>query len=145
MKKILIFDDRPALRELLAERLTVEGHVTIIIGREESVLRCVERFEPDLAILGLYSRGLLGNLKCQYPALPILLMPSFRHLVSPRFKGTDARPQTSFPIEEFALRVRTLLERPKEDPGSFPPILAGDSNQIAPPDSFRSVAVPLAH
>jgi len=91
MKKILIFDSDPSTRELLAEELAAEGHVTITLGKAESLGPCAERFEPDLIVLDLDRGGkilqdLLIELKTQYPAIPILPFTAFRPRKIPRFR-----------------------------------------------------------
>jgi len=57
MKKILIFDGHPSIRRLLAEEFAAEGHVTMSVSKAEFVKESVERFDPDLIILDLFSRG----------------------------------------------------------------------------------------
>ena len=37
MKKILVFDAHPSIRQLLAEEITAEGHVTMSVGKGDYV------------------------------------------------------------------------------------------------------------
>ena len=62
MAKILIFDEYPSIRNLLAEELAGEGNVILSIGRAELLRDGIATFNPDLAILDLFLRGRIGFL-----------------------------------------------------------------------------------
>lgn len=138
MKKILIFDAYPSIRQLLAEELTTEGYTTMSFGKAESLSQAVETFAPDLIVLDLYARGrifwdLLEDLKARYPAVPILLFMAFHPKEIPRLKQADGWVQKSFQFEELKEKIRGLLE-PRKAPSAFTePVLAEDSNQIGLP------------
>ena len=136
MKKILVFDAYPLIRQLLAEEITAEGYVTMSIGKAESLNQSIARFEPDLIVLDLYTRGgsaldLLEDLKDRYPAVPILLFTAFHPQEIPCFKQADGWVQKSFQFEELKEKIRVLLAQRKKNPSAFrQPILAKDANQI---------------
>ena len=134
MKKILIFDAYPSIRQLLGEELAAEGNVTMGVGKPEDVNERVERFGPDLIVLDLYVRGrilwdLLGELKTRYPTVPVLLFTAFHPNEIPRFQEADAWVQKSFVFEELKEKIAFLLEKGQGDSEIKKPILAKDSNQ----------------
>ena len=138
MKKILIFDAYPPIRQLLAEELTAEGNVTMDIGKAEFVSQWVERFDPDLIVLDLYVRGrilwdLLEELKTRYPTVPVLLFTAFQPNEIPRLKEADAWVQKSFVFEELKEKIAFLLEKRQGNPEIKKPILAKDLNQAGSP------------
>jgi len=142
MKKILIFDAYPAIRQLLAEELTTEGHVTMSVGKAEILKESVARFESDLIVLDLYTRGgmlwdLLEDLKGRYPAVPVLLFTAFHPQEIPRFKQADGWVQKSFLFEELKEKIRVLLEQRKDLSVFRQPILAKGSNQIGLPGAAK--------
>ena len=150
MKKILIFDAYPAIRQLLAEELTTEGHVTMSVGKAEILKESVARFEPDLIVLDLYTRGgmlwdLLEDLKGRYPAVPVLLFTAFHPQEIPRFKQADGWVQKSFQFEELKEKIRVLLAQRKNPSAFRQPILAEISNQIGFPGSSASAALTSVH
>ena len=150
MEKILVFDAYPSIRQLLAEELTAEGHVTLSVGKAESLKEEVERFSPDLIVLDLYVRGailwdLLGELKFRHPKIPILLFTAFHPKEFPRLRQADGWVQKSFLFGELKQKIRDLLQQ-KKDPSTFGhPILENDSNPIDLPGSSASAALTSAH
>ena len=150
MKKILIFDAYSPIRQLLAEEITAEGHVTMSIGKAEILNESVARFEPDLIVLDLYTRGgmlwdLLEDLKSRYPAVPVLLFTAFHPQEIPRFKQADGWVQKSFQFEELKEKIRVLLAKRKEGSAFRAPILAEDPNQIALPGPPGPAALTWVH
>lgn len=150
MKKILVFDAYPSIRQLLAEEITAEGYVTMSIGKAESLNEAIARFEPDLIILDLYTRGgmlwdLLEDLKSRYPAVPVLLFTAFHPQEIPRFKQADGWVQKSFLFEELKKKIRVLLAQRKNPSAFSQPILAEDSNQINFPGSSASAVLTWVH
>ena len=150
MKKILIFDAYPSIRQLLAEELKAEGNVTMGIGKPEFVNEWVGKFEPDLIVLDLYVRGeilwnLLTDLKIRYPDIPILLFMAFQPNEIPRLNEADAWVRKSFLFEELKEKIVQLLEHWKGGAGIKKPFLAKDSNQINPPGPAKMSAATRVH
>ena len=150
MKKILIFDGYPSIRQLLAEELAAEGHVTMSVSKAEFVKETVERFDPDLIILDLFFRGeilwdLLGELKNRYPAIPIFLFTAFHPKEFPRLKQADGWAQKSFLFKELKEKIAVFLEEKKEEFPVKEPILTGNSNQTWSRDPFRTSASMPGH
>jgi DNA-binding NtrC family response regulator len=78
MAKILILEESPSIRNLLAEELASEGNVVLSTGKPELILEEVTAFNPDVAIFDLFMRGkyrwtLLKEVKNQNPDLPIII------------------------------------------------------------------------
>jgi DNA-binding response OmpR family regulator len=78
MKKILILDRYPSVRELLAEELAAEGNTVVPIGSPQSIWSLLHTFEPDLIIMDLFMNGkwqwnILREIKKQNPRLPVLI------------------------------------------------------------------------
>jgi len=78
MAKILILDECPTTRKLLAEELAGEGNVVVSTGKAELILEEVVSFNPDVAIFdsfggGKYRRALWEEVKNQNPDLPIII------------------------------------------------------------------------
>ncbi len=78
MKKILILDRYPSVRELLAEELAAEGNTVVPIGSPQSIWSLLHTFEPDLIIMDLFMNGkwqwnILREIKKQNPGLPVLI------------------------------------------------------------------------
>jgi len=147
MKKILIFDAYPSIRQLLAEELTAEGNVTMGIDKSEHVSEWVERFAPDLIVLDLYVRGkilwdLLAELKKRYPGIPVLLFTAFQPNEIPRLKEADAWVRKSFLFEELKEKIAFFLGKKQGDPEIKKTIFAKDSNHTSsqgPPRTHASM------
>ena len=61
MSKILVVDDDPNLRELVALRLSKEGHRVLTAGSAGEALRLVdERGAPDVVVLDVLMPGMTG-------------------------------------------------------------------------------------
>ena len=79
MAKILIIDEYPSLRELLAEELACEGHLVVALGNPLQFKELITTFTPDLVLLDPYMKGkerwdLLEGIKKQAPNLPALIL-----------------------------------------------------------------------
>lgn len=82
MASILIVDDQPCVRALLSEELVSEGHQTTSAKNVASLMRHLRSSEFDLVLLDLYLDGsdgfaLLGNIKREYPDLPVIIVTAY--------------------------------------------------------------------
>ena len=78
MKKILILDEYPSIRELLAEELSAEGYLVMPTGNPGLTGKLLFEFNPDLVIMDIFINGklqweLLEGIKKEKPALPVLI------------------------------------------------------------------------
>jgi two-component system nitrogen regulation response regulator NtrX len=78
---ILIIDDEPDIRELVAGILQDEGHGTRTARDSDEALSAVVARRPNLVFLDIWLRGsrldglqLLDSLKQQHPELPIVII-----------------------------------------------------------------------
>ena len=79
MAAILIVDDEPNIRRLLASLLEAEGHHVRTAASGEDALVSVADDEPDVMLLDLALPGanglqILATLRTTYPALPVVMM-----------------------------------------------------------------------
>jgi two-component system, NtrC family, nitrogen regulation response regulator NtrX len=79
MAAILVVDDEPNIRRLLASLLEAEGHATRTAPTGEDGLAAVAESEPDVVLLDLALPGaggleILTALKKSHPALPVVMM-----------------------------------------------------------------------
>jgi two-component system nitrogen regulation response regulator NtrX len=76
---ILVVDDEPNIRRMVARLLEAEGYSTREAAHGEAALAAVEVEEPDVVLLDLAmpeldGLGALGKLKERWPALPVVMM-----------------------------------------------------------------------
>ena len=79
MADILIVDDEPNIRRLLASLLEAEGHAARTAASGEDGLSAVADHEPDVVLLDLALPGangleILAALRTTHPALPVVMM-----------------------------------------------------------------------
>ena len=96
MSNILIVDDQPCIRALLSEALILEGHRVHGVGDAESVREYLLFTRPDLILLDLYLEGglegfgILGDIKRQYPHLPVIIVTAYdSYSEDPRLSHAD--------------------------------------------------------
>ena len=116
---ILIVDDEPGIREVIASSLEFEGYAVRTAPDGRSALAEVERARPDLVLLDVLMPGLDGltacrRLRAQDPHLPVLMLTA-RDLTGDRVAGLDAGADDylakPFELDALLARVRALLRR----------------------------------
>ena len=78
MKKILILDEYPSIREFLAEELSAEGYLVMPAGNPALTGKLLFDFHPDLVIMDIFINGklqwdLVEAIRKENPALPVLI------------------------------------------------------------------------
>jgi len=79
MARILIVDDEPNIRRMLAGVLESEGHETAAAGDGVTAIDVLERAEPDVVLLDLALPGqngirILEDIRGRWPDLPVVMM-----------------------------------------------------------------------
>jgi two-component system OmpR family response regulator len=137
--RVLVVEDEPHIRDLIALHLTLEGLKPIAVGDGEEGLR-LARAEPfDLVVLDLMLPGLDGVTVCRAirrdtpnSDVPILMLTARREesdKVLGLESGADDYLTKPFGIREFVARVRALLRRPR--PSRLGPGASDDARPVA--------------
>ena len=110
MRRILIVDDEPAVREAVAMVLADEGYTVLLAPDGRTALKMIAA-APDLLITDLMMPeldgwGLLDHVRERYPALPVILMSAI-DLTRWRGRSLPALDHTVFLSKPFDLE--TLL------------------------------------
>ncbi len=120
--ELLIVDDDPAIRRMLARTLAAEGYDVRVAGDGGAALVELERSIPDVLILDVTMPGIDGlhvaeRARAKGLSLPILFLTA-RDAVSDRVAGFDAGGDDyvvkPFAVAELLVRVRALLRRTRE-------------------------------
>lgn len=84
MPKILVVDDDPAIRSLVADSLSIEGYEVCEAEDGFAGLRAVEAYRPDCVLLDVMMPGLDGHQVLQRiraaedsPALPVVMLTAY--------------------------------------------------------------------
>jgi two-component system cell cycle response regulator len=115
---ILVVDDDPALRELIATQLEHAGYETVRASDGEEALRLAAEHEPDVIVLDVSMRGLDGYTVCRRlqergsSAAPVIFLTAQAD-TSARVEGLDSGAVDyvvkPFDAAELAARVRVAL------------------------------------
>ena len=117
--EILVVDDEPGIRAVLASSLEFEGYTVRTANDGRAALAEVERGRPDLVVLDVLMPGMDGLTACRRlraadPHLPVLMLTA-RDLTGDRVAGLDAGADDylakPFELDELLARVRALLRR----------------------------------
>jgi len=117
MAKILILDECPSTRYLLAEELAGAGNIVLSTGMPDLILEEIQAFNPEVAILELFVKGkyrwdLLEENKTLKPDLTIFLyswdFPK-RESYPPQVDGFITK---SFDLQELNQCVSEVLMLP---------------------------------
>jgi DNA-binding response OmpR family regulator len=118
MTTILVVDDEPIVREVVARYLRREGYRTLEAGDGDLAKTLVESERPDLVVLDLMLPGTDGLSVCRWirarGSLPIIMLTA-RGEEADRIVGlevgADDYVTKPFSPRELAARVRTVLRR----------------------------------
>lgn len=118
MKRILIIDDKSAVRQFFEEELQDRGFQVRGTGVDGRIHEIVEEFPPDLVLLDLYSRGSqrwdhLVALKERNPSLAILIVTAFNNYAGdPRLLLAEGVVIKNHDLQELLNRIHSLLFKP---------------------------------
>jgi two-component system phosphate regulon response regulator OmpR len=117
--KLLVVDDDPALRQLLADYLNKHGFDTLLAPDASDLTMRIVRFEPDLIVLDRMMPGIDGAeacraLRAQGEDIPIILLTA-RDEPADRIIGLEAGADDylgkPFDPRELLARIQAVLRR----------------------------------
>jgi two-component system OmpR family response regulator len=117
--RVLVVDDEPLLRDLLAMALRYEGWEVRGAATGSSAVTAARRFRPDVVVLDVMLPDIDGlevlrRLRGHRPDLPVLFLTA-RDAVEDRIAGLTAGGDDyvtkPFSLEEVVARLRALLRR----------------------------------
>ncbi|HKO27629.1 MAG TPA: response regulator transcription factor [Solirubrobacteraceae bacterium] len=123
--RVLVVDDDPPLRRMLARTLAAEGYEVFVAGDGGAALVSVERAVPDVIVLDVAMPGLDGltvarRLRGKGLPTPILMLTA-RDAVPDRVAGLEAGADDylvkPFAVQELIARLRALTRRGGEGLG----------------------------
>ena len=122
---ILVIEDDPRLRDLLAQLLTAERHVveTAATGRDGLDLAepGVDAIVLDIGLPDISGLDVARRIRARGNAVPILMLTA-RDAISDRVGGLDAGADDylvkPFAFEELAARLRSITRRPSAAPAA---------------------------
>jgi two-component system OmpR family response regulator len=137
MKKILILDRYPSVRELLAEELAAEGNTVVPIGSPQSIWSLLPTFEPDLIIMDLFMNGkwqwnILREIKKQNPRLPVLIFTAGFPEGDRRLSQADGWVIKSSVFDELKRKINEISRGKafnENEPKNLTPM---DTKQLSP-------------
>jgi two-component system phosphate regulon response regulator PhoB len=131
MATVLVVDDEPDLRELLAAQLRLNGHAPLLAPDGRSALALARSQRPGLVLLDLMLPDMPGTEVCralksdaETRNIPILILTArgdeIDRVVGLELGGDDyvVKP---FSSRELMLRIRALLRRASSDPNPAAP------------------------
>jgi DNA-binding response OmpR family regulator len=118
MKKILVVDDEPAIRDLVQMVLTREGYQVSVAQDGQTALTLVRSIQPDLILLDLMLPDISGHEVCkrinaQYQ-IPIIMLTAKNDIVDKVLGlefGADDYITKPFDTRELLARLKALLRR----------------------------------
>jgi two-component system response regulator MprA len=123
-ERVLVVDDDPPLRRMLARSLSAEGFDVTVAADGGAALLAAERSAPDLIVLDVAMPAIDGlsvcrRLRVKGLSTPILMLTA-RDAVVDRVAGLEAGADDylvkPFAIEELIARLRALTRRVRQAP-----------------------------
>jgi DNA-binding NtrC family response regulator len=115
-RPILVVDDEPSIRSLVAEALELEGYTVMTACDGREALKLIERSPPALLILDLWMPRLNGPALAEALAergivLPIVVMTA-SNAADPWARAIDARAylQKPFDLADFLDAIEHILD-----------------------------------
>jgi len=135
MAHVLVVEDDPHIRDLIALHLGLEGLDCTLLGDGREALGRLDATRVDLVVLDLMLPGVDGLTLCKAmrrsgantdtPVLMLTARAEESDKVLGLETGADDYLAKPFGIREFVARVRALLRRPRTGAGS-----AGDAGKV---------------
>ena len=115
MAKILLIDDKPGVRQILAEELAFQDYTVLSTGNISLVHEIIRYSNLDLVIMDPFVKGqhrwdLLLDIKQQDPYLPVLIVTEFaNYRRDPRSALAAGLLVKSFDLQELLQKISELL------------------------------------
>ncbi len=130
---VLVVDDEPLVRDVVARYLRREGFRTLIAGDGESARQLIETEEPGLVVLDVMMPGVDGLTLCRWirerSDTPVILLTALGEeadrIVGLEL-GADDYVTKPFSPRELAVRAKTVLRRTGVVPKAGLKITFGD-------------------
>ena len=116
MPTILVVDDQPCVRSLIAAELSDEGYQVVPVADAESARKGVRSLKPDLVLLDLYLEGpdgwdVLHAIKRRTPGLPVIIVTAYDSFQEdPRLSEADGYVIKSTDFTELKEAVAKALK-----------------------------------
>jgi len=125
MTKILVIDDDPRDRELLAIVLEERGYEVIVAESGGTGFMFCHLQSPDAVVLDLHMPGidghhLLRQLRTLHPSLPIVVFSGHRSIEVEQDvldQGATAFLQKGFELDQLGLALQEVLPAPRTGDG----------------------------
>ena len=131
LRRVLIIDDDPGLRELIKINLEHEGYTVLQADNGGLGISHVREHHPDMVILDVMMPGMDGWDVCrqirtfsQVPVLMLTARSQSQDVVTGLDSGADDYLGKPFNMDELNARIRALIRRV---PSPNRPVLAGKS------------------
>jgi DNA-binding response OmpR family regulator len=133
MATVLVVDDEPIVREVVARYLTHAGHRALEAADGDAARELIERAEPDLVVLDVMLPGTDGLALCRWirsrSELPVIMLTAVGEeadrIVGLEL-GADDYVTKPFSPRELAARVRSVLRRTTANGAAAAAITFGD-------------------
>jgi two-component system response regulator MprA len=134
MRRILVVDDEPAVREAVGRALTLDGYAVGFAADGAEALGLLRADPPDALVLDVLMPSVDGIQLCRRlrgdgDRTPVLMLTA-RDSVGDRVTGLDAGADDylvkPFALEELLARVRALLRRGGDGTTDDQPLRFGD-------------------
>jgi DNA-binding response OmpR family regulator len=137
MATVLIVDDEPIVRDVVARYLQRDGFETLEAGDGDSARSIIESGAPDLVVLDVMLPGTDGLALCRWirsdSSLPVIMLTA-RGEAADRIVGlelgADDYVTKPFSPRELTIRVRNLLKRAEVPPKRAPKTITFDDLTI---------------
>jgi DNA-binding response OmpR family regulator len=132
-QRVLVVDDEPTVRDVVARYLERDGYVVREIGDGAEVMAAIESFHPDLVVLDVMLPGrsgleVLRDLGDKVPVILLTARTDETDRVLGLELGADDYVVKPFSPRELVARVRSVLRRSGTPAGA--PVLTFDELRI---------------
>lgn len=131
---IVVIDDEPAIRDLLATSLKFSGFAVEMAATGSQAIETIEKIKPDLIVLDVMLPDIDGftvtrRIRQEGINAPILFLTArddSQDKIMGLSVGGDDYVTKPFSLEEVVARIRAILRRTKEDETETPVIRVAD-------------------